>query len=127
MVQKMKEKNKSSKKGFTLVEVIVVLVILAILMAIAIPSVTRYINKAKEKEGQLNARSVYLAACVVLGEELETKDTVDTIDTAKVAELANLSTNGMVITLTDDKQAIKSVTYGSYTYDETGKITKKST
>ena len=37
------------KKGFTLVEVIVVLVILAILMAIAIPSLTGYIDKANER------------------------------------------------------------------------------
>jgi prepilin-type N-terminal cleavage/methylation domain-containing protein len=35
------------KKGFTLVEVIVVLVILAILMAIAVPSLTGYIDKAR--------------------------------------------------------------------------------
>ena len=37
-------------KGFTLVEVIVVLVILAILAAIAIPALTGYIDKAKDKE-----------------------------------------------------------------------------
>jgi prepilin-type N-terminal cleavage/methylation domain-containing protein len=35
------------KKGFTLVEVIVVLVILAILMAVAVPSLTGYIDKAR--------------------------------------------------------------------------------
>lgn len=42
-------KNLSNKKGFTLVEVIVVLVILAILMAIAIPALTGYIDKANER------------------------------------------------------------------------------
>ena len=37
-----------NKKGFTLVEIIVVLVILAILAAIAIPSLIRYVNEAKD-------------------------------------------------------------------------------
>lgn len=42
----MKHKN----KGFTLVELIVVLVILAILAALLIPTLTGYIDKAKEKK-----------------------------------------------------------------------------
>ena len=36
-----------NKKGFTLVEIIVVLVILAILVAIAVPSVLGYVEQAK--------------------------------------------------------------------------------
>lgn len=36
-----------NKKGFTLVEIIVVLVILAILEAIAVPSVLGYVEQAK--------------------------------------------------------------------------------
>ena len=49
------------KKGFTLVEVIVVLVILAILMAIAIPSLTGYIDKAAEKKAIAEARIIVTA------------------------------------------------------------------
>jgi type IV pilus assembly protein PilA len=53
------------KKGFTLVEVIVVLVILAILMAIAIPSLTGYINKANDQALKAEGRSMYAAAQVL--------------------------------------------------------------
>ncbi len=45
--QKLKENKKS---GFTLMELIVVLVILAILAAIMIPSMLGWIDKAREKQ-----------------------------------------------------------------------------
>lgn len=54
--------NLRKKKGFTLVEVIIVLVILAILAAILIPSLSGYIDKANQKAAIANCRSFVLAA-----------------------------------------------------------------
>lgn len=48
-----------NKKGFTLIELIVVIAILAILAAILIPSITNYIAKATEAKDEANARSLY--------------------------------------------------------------------
>lgn len=53
-------------KGFTLIEVIVVLVIIAILLAIAVPNVLAYINRAKEIEAEAKARNIYLGATAEL-------------------------------------------------------------
>lgn len=55
-------KRKTNKdKGFTLVELIVVLVILAILAAILVPALLGYIDRAKEKQYVLNAKSALTA------------------------------------------------------------------
>jgi prepilin-type N-terminal cleavage/methylation domain-containing protein len=56
------------RAGFTLVEVIVVLVILAILAAIAIPALTGYIDKARDKEWIMKARDAHVAMRAVLTE-----------------------------------------------------------
>ena len=53
---------KKNNKGFTLVELIVVLVILAILAAILVPALLGYIDRAREKQYVLNAKSYLTAA-----------------------------------------------------------------
>ena len=67
-MKKLWEK-KDSKKGFTLVELIVVLVILAILAAIMVPALIGWIDKAKEQQASVNARTVYLAAQTISSEK----------------------------------------------------------
>lgn len=54
--------EKNSKKGFTLTELVVVLVILAIVAAVAIPFAMKYIKLAEFRENEANAKTIYLAA-----------------------------------------------------------------
>lgn len=53
MVERMKD-----KKGFTLIEIIVVIVILAVLMAVAVPSVMQYTVASKDAKYEAGARAV---------------------------------------------------------------------
>lgn len=53
MVERMKD-----KKGFTLIEIIVVIVILAVLMAVAVPSIMQYTVASKDAKYEAGARAV---------------------------------------------------------------------
>lgn len=56
------KKRIKPKKGFTLVEIIVVLVVLAILAAFSIPAMLGFVEDAKGKGYIIEAREVYVAA-----------------------------------------------------------------
>ena len=60
--------KKLNKKGFTLAELLIVVAIIAILVAIAVPIFTAQLNKARIAVHQANARSVKSAAVAAIME-----------------------------------------------------------
>jgi type IV pilus assembly protein PilA len=53
---------RKNKKGFTLIEIIVVIVILAVLMAVAVPSVLKYVDEANNAKYMSQARGALIVA-----------------------------------------------------------------
>lgn len=84
----MKNKKISKNKGFTLVEMMVVLVILALLAAIMVPTGLGYINKTHESMCKSNRGA--LRRSLVSRQLLDNKDSIeDTFNSIKGKELAS--------------------------------------
>lgn len=99
----MKERNLRNKKGFTLIEVIVVLVILTILIAIAVPSVMKYIDDANEAKYLAEARAVYVTAEAEIVKDYAPDKTYEVgADATKLTDAVNkaLSNNPEVTSVT---------------------------
>lgn len=61
-------RSRMDDKGFTLVEMIVVLVIIAVLASAIVPSLTGYINRANKEKAVSETRSLVMAAQTVISD-----------------------------------------------------------
>ena len=102
----MQQKRRSKKGGFTLVELIVVLVILAILAALLIPTLTGYIDRAKEKNVIAETRQCVMAAQTLYDEAyagVAKNGKVEAPANDKILALAELTDKGKLGTTDTDK------------------------
>ncbi len=67
---KRKKRHKNKHNGFTIVELIVVMAIIAILTLIAVPTFTKYIDKAEDTTEASNAKTLYTVALTTLTDEI---------------------------------------------------------
>ncbi len=72
----------NEKKGFTLAELLIVVAIIAVLVAVAIPVFTAQLDKARIATEQANARSTYaeVAAAYLLDDTIDVSTYAKTYD-----------------------------------------------
>jgi type IV pilus assembly protein PilA len=65
----MKKEVKNNNKGFSLVELIVVIAIMAVLMAVLAPALLRYVEKSRVQKDESNANEIKNAVEIALSDD----------------------------------------------------------
>lgn len=90
-------KKFTNKKGFTLMEMLIVVAIIAVLVAVAIPVLTGQIDKAQQATDAANIRSAYATAAVkaVTTGADATEDSVKMVHTGKFDKIEATQIGGI--------------------------------
>ncbi len=77
--------RKSNKKGFTLVELVVVIAIIGVLAAILIPTMMNYVKKSRMRTANSNAKLVFTQVNNMASDKIADGDAVGSIGATAVA------------------------------------------
>ena len=122
MISKLLKKN---EKGFTLMEMLIVVAIIAVLVAIAIPTFTGQLEKSRQATDVANIRAAYAEANVnYLSNGTKGEATTPTLKSKNFSELDNETTIGGK-TLAQIKTDVGDGTKVKVTVTETGAVFAK--
>lgn len=105
-------KKLKNKKGFTLMEMLIVVAIIVILLAIAIPSFNNALRKSKLAADQANVRAWYAEQMVTLMTETDA-------DVPASYDGPDLQIDGATVDIDGDSAEDFTVTYSTDDADET--------
>ena len=101
------EKKKTNKRGFTLIELMIVVAILGILAAVAIPAFVNYIRRAKTSEATLSIDRMYEGAVTYF----DTEHTPRGVTTSNITEALPANVGPTPATTLVDSSKLVAQTY----------------
>jgi prepilin-type N-terminal cleavage/methylation domain-containing protein len=113
--------RRSNQQGFTLIEIMIVIAIISILSAIAIPQYLAYRTKGQDSVAITSAKNFWIAAMAYFGDE---KTTGTQINRAQLQAIGHLATEPDVIgnpTITDNNGLI-TIVNPIFTYIGSGRV-----
>ena len=117
--------NKTARKGFTLVEIMIVVVIIGLLAAMAIPAFSKVRQQSRLKAVTNNLRQVSTAAQQYFLDKGVTTDAyTDLVGTGTDNYVRNISPvagedyTALVVNQTSTQISISSVSFGTVTYSQ---------
>lgn len=111
---------KKSKKGFTLIELVVVIAILGILAAILIPIIGGFIQRANEAADQANARNLFNSVSLLVATEVVGSGTSGAYTAGDLAPYIDLSGVTWSYVLDTTTGGVASATVNTATYTSSG-------
>ena len=101
--------KKNNKKGFTLAELLIVVAIVAVLVAIAVPVFTAQLDRARLSTATANARSIYAEYVANCMAPADGGEAVDPTSAGLSTSLSDLGVSGATAAVT---AGTVTVTYG---------------
>ena len=122
-------RNRRNRKGFTLAELLIVVAIIAVLVAIAVPLFVGQVKEAEEATANANIRAVRGEASVYLLKNSENKDLWEEAKSGKVRAWvveATVSGNGEIKLTKVNKHDVSKNAEDVAGYKAAGEATKES-
>jgi len=123
MTKNLLKQFRYGEKGFTLVELLVVVAILGVLAAVAVPNVGKFIGKGKQESYETELHNIQTAVIAMLADAYA--DELDQAYTTPTGDMSTITTDNLTVTLDGYLIGLDGTMVRSdctYTFSKDGKV-----